>query len=244
MSRSRLRTTGEHLRILFSEDEVASPHMLRVLDGSERERFARLRQPGDKNRFAIAAHLLRVGAGEALGIAPEDVDVDRTCETCTRPHGRPRLPGTGYWCSISHSGAYVVVVLASGGPVGVDVEDVREHRAGWRSAAAASTAPNEKRPVDFESFLREWTAKEAVLKLTGDGLGRAMSSLELASARTGVGRRHGLHLRRPVAPSDLVDIRVATDSVPGAILSLAVSAPSAASTLASWHSLPLERIAG
>ena len=126
----------------------------------------------------MAAALLRVVAGRATGDDPAAIVVDRTCPTCGDPHGRPRLPGTRLEASISHSGDIVAVALAEAGPVGVDIE--RLSAADYSDLASTVCTTVEQRNLytvaDFYSY---WTRKEAVLKATGEGLARRMTSIEV-----------------------------------------------------------------
>src|SRR6476659_3894222 len=89
-----------------------------VLDHLESERCQRYRLAADRDRFTLAGALLRMVAGRALGVGASAVVVDRTCDTCGEPHGRPRLPGCGLQVSISHSGDVVTVAVTAAGPVG------------------------------------------------------------------------------------------------------------------------------
>ena len=151
-----------------------------LLDGSERERCRRYRVDADRDRFTLAAVLLRVAAGQATGDDASAVVVDRTCGTCGDPHGRPRLPGTGLEASISHSGDVVVVAVTPAGPVGVDVEQVAgtDHTDLVSTVCTGSEQRHLRTAADFYSY---WTRKEAVLKATGEGLARRMTSIEVTS---------------------------------------------------------------
>jgi 4'-phosphopantetheinyl transferase len=97
------------------------------------------------------------------------VVVDRACPTCDRPHGRPRLPGTGLDVSISHSGATVAVAVSGAGAVGVDVQQVHEDAVDELSplVLAESEAGHVEVARDFFTY---WTRKEALVKATGDGV--------------------------------------------------------------------------
>ncbi|MBU4337084.1 MAG: 4'-phosphopantetheinyl transferase superfamily protein [Actinobacteria bacterium] len=111
-----------------------------------------------------------VAAGE-LGMPPRSVPVDRSCDRCTRPHGRPRVSGSGLHLSVSHSGDLVVVATSMVGAVGVDVEALTAAPLDHAALAELVCAPGERPSVsDRASFLTLWTRKESVLKATGDGL--------------------------------------------------------------------------
>ncbi len=151
---------------------------LALLDGSETQRCLRYRQGADRERFTLAAVLLRAVAGRATGDGPAAIVVDRTCYTCGDPHGRPRLPGSRLEASISHSGDIVAVAVTEAGPVGVDIEQVgtADHSDLVSTVCTRSEQRNVGTVSDFYSY---WTRKEAVLKATGEGLVRRMTSIEV-----------------------------------------------------------------
>ena len=73
------------------------------------------------------------------------------------------------------------MVLAVGdSPVGVDVEAFRQSRNGTAVAKRRFT-PEEQAFVgsDQERFLRIWTAKESLVKHTGEGLRRPLNSFSV-----------------------------------------------------------------
>jgi 4'-phosphopantetheinyl transferase len=102
----------------------------------------------------------------------------RTCPSCGRPHGKPRLltprePRLDF--SVSHAGDVVVVAVVVDGQVGVDVEKISvepsDHLANavlsvveQRSYASLSSCDQ------MDAFFVYWTRKEAVLKALGVGL--------------------------------------------------------------------------
>jgi 4'-phosphopantetheinyl transferase len=152
------------------------PSHLDLLDATEHARRTAYVREDDRTRFALAAALLRLTIAARTGTAPEAVEVDRTCPTCGKPHGRPRLPGGGLHLSVTHSGACAAVAVTQAGPVGVDVEALRafDHE----RLLEEVLAPQEHAAVTgTEAFLKIWTRKEAVLKATGAGLTIPMHEL-------------------------------------------------------------------
>ena len=149
-----------------------------VLDGLETARRSRYRIDADRDRFTLATVLLRAVTGRATGVDASAVVVDRTCDSCGDPHGRPRLPGTHLEASISHSGDVVAIALTQAGRVGVDIEQVgaADHTDLVSTVCTGSEQRNVVAATDFYAY---WTRKEAVLKATGEGLGRSMTSIEV-----------------------------------------------------------------
>ena len=76
-----------------------------LLSDGERARRDGLWDAGQRAQFTVAAALLRLVVAPLTAQATDRVVVDRSCPSCGRHHGRPRLPGTGLDASISHSGA-------------------------------------------------------------------------------------------------------------------------------------------
>jgi 4'-phosphopantetheinyl transferase len=137
-------------------------------DVEARRRAAYVRED-DRARFTLGAVLLRLIAGARLRLDPAAVRVDRTCPSCGRPHGRPRIPDGGLHVSVTHSGDVTGIAATAVGPVGVDVEIVRSFE--YRAMLDDVLGPEErKREPTLEEFFRYWTRKEAVLKATGAGL--------------------------------------------------------------------------
>jgi 4'-phosphopantetheinyl transferase len=140
-----------------------------VLSDGERARRAGLWDPGHRAQYTVAAALLRLVAAPLTERTAAGVVVDRSCPTCDRPHGRPRLPGTGLHVSISHSGATVAVAVSGAGAVGVDVQQVQDDSVDELSplVLASSEAGHVEVARDFFTY---WTRKEALVKATGDGV--------------------------------------------------------------------------
>jgi len=149
-----------------------------LLDGLETERRSRYRIDTDRDRFTLATVLLRAVTGQATGVDASAVVIDRTCDSCGDPHGRPRLPRTNLEASISHSADVVIVAVTQAGPVGVDIEQVgaADHTDLVSTVCTRSEQRNVATATDFYAY---WTRKEAVLKATGEGLARTMTSIEV-----------------------------------------------------------------
>jgi 4'-phosphopantetheinyl transferase len=200
------------------------PDHRRLLDAVESQRRAAFRAAADQDRFTLGVVLTRTVLAAHLGVAPEQVKLDRTCPDCDRPHGRPRLvSGAGPAFSVSHSGDLVGVAFATATGVGLDVEQVAPSRA--EGLADAVLSPTEREDFDRleparrgTDFFRYWVRKEAVLKATGEGLRVPLPDLTVSAA--GQPPRLVEWAGRPDAPSrfTLYDL----DGGPGHAASLAV----------------------
>jgi phosphopantetheinyl transferase len=146
------------------------PRLMAMLSSDERARAGRLRFEEHRHRFVAAHAAMRWVLSSLMGVTPEAVllQVDEG--------GKPGLMEEGPHFNLSHSGDHAVLAICATSPVGVDCEVLRPmpncmeladrfFAIEERSLLAGHAVP------DRESwFFRIWTAKEALLKGTGDGL--------------------------------------------------------------------------
>jgi 4'-phosphopantetheinyl transferase len=160
-----------------------------ALTAAERARHDRLRRDADRDRFATGRALARNALAAELGLDPDAVRLRAQCPTCGGPHGKPSLPGApaDLDFSIAHAGDRVLVAVARGAPVGIDVEQVGE--TGDLAAEQAGVLTRAERdvlgatPADLRAaaFFAYWTRKEAVLKALGTGLLTPMAELQVSA---------------------------------------------------------------
>ncbi len=134
--------------------DQADLSLRRWLDQREMDRFLSYEGEADRARFLLGAAMLRSAVGQQLRMRPEDVPVDRECDHCGAWHGRPRLRGSSLQLSVSHAGLVVAFAMAVRGPIGIDVERIRNSRA----------------------TIESWTQKEARFK-AGNGAGLVVQAL-------------------------------------------------------------------
>jgi 4'-phosphopantetheinyl transferase len=154
--------------------EVPLEHMIAVLDPSERDRAHKMSTAESRRTFVIAHACLREVLAAELRTAPAEVAFARAPGGARKPALADSTHGLGF--SLSHTRGLILVALARGYEVGVDVEwrgrRVREAMLSGRHlneaelAALARTPPAER----VWRFLQLWTRKEAQAKLTGEGL--------------------------------------------------------------------------
>ncbi|MFA1544979.1 4'-phosphopantetheinyl transferase superfamily protein [Actinomadura chokoriensis] len=163
---------------------VDEPQMRALLDGRERDRYDRFLRPEDKARFVTGRFLARTVLAEAAGLAPESIRFTTDCPHCGGTHGKPRLPGSDLDFSLSHSGDRVVLVLAEGAEVGVDVERESDRdidslaKMVLTAAEREALAAMDDRRRGFHAY---WSRKEALLKATGHGLAAPMTSIHVSA---------------------------------------------------------------
>jgi 4'-phosphopantetheinyl transferase len=148
-----------------------------LLSADERERSQRYRQPRDRHRFLTVRSTLRRLLGRYLDIAPENL------EFAYSDRGKPNLRDTNLTFNVSHSHDVALIAITRDRTLGVDVEyhrlrDVESLARRFfspRELATLQALPKSDRPT---RFFQLWTAKEAYLKATGEGLS-GLSEIEI-----------------------------------------------------------------
>lgn len=171
-----------------------TPGHLALLDPAERDRHGRYLRAQDRDRFAAGVAMTRLVLGALTGLVPGRVPLDRSCATCGKPHGPPRLAGLPQHrrlgLSVSHSGDRVVLAVAAGGAVGVDVElpgpsvDIDAVASYVLAAGELAVLRRLTPPEQPAGFAAYWTRKEAVVKATGDGLRARLAGLVVSGPMT------------------------------------------------------------
>ncbi len=159
------------LRALLSPDEVAK------VDRFYTEEL--------RTRAAAARGQLREALGEALGRPPASL------RFVYGESGKPALEAGELHFNLSHSGDRALLALAHA-PIGVDLELHRS--AGYEEVGRRFFAAGEVArllalaPADRAAeFFRTWTAKEAFLKCTGDGITVPLADFESRWTAPGAG---------------------------------------------------------
>ena len=159
-------------------EEISDPGLLRRLEGllgeDERTRIGRYRFAKDRHVGLVTWGLLRCLLSRYAAIAPAD------WRFRSNPHGRPEIATPGHAAAlrfnIAHTEGMIVVLVAEGREVGVDVESLPyegpcleiAHRYFSNSEVAAlRSLPPSQRSL---RFIELWTLKESFLKALGTGL--------------------------------------------------------------------------
>jgi len=167
----RALTEVEAARALLARDEL--------------ERADRFRFPADRRRFTLARAGLRRLVGTVLSVPPESLVFEPGA------HGKPALGGP--WrgqleINVAHSHEIALYAVCLDGPVGVDVEwlrNVPDQQTIARSHFAASErATLDALPLEDRTlaFFRCWTRKEAFVKALGEGLSHPLDRFEVTLA--------------------------------------------------------------
>ena len=156
-----------------------------VLSKDELARAEAFRVATARRAFLVARHSLRSILAEYVRCEPSTV-----CFVYGK-FGKPQLSpshhSTDLTFNLSHSSDVAVLAIGRGRRIGADVELIRAvpeaegiaaryFAPGERSLLAATAAPQYQK-----SFFQIWTHKEAVLKATGEGIGRGLSELDIGN---------------------------------------------------------------
>jgi len=166
------------------EDELI--RLARHLNLEERHRAGQFSVDLPRREFILGRAMGRQLLGAALRVEPVDLRFDRLV------HGKPCLyPAMGdhdLRFNLSHSGGRVVVALAVGREVGVDLEWIHGLE-DWNDISARIFSPRELAELHAlpiaqqrQAFFNGWTRKEAWLKATGEGLTDALTAIEISLA--------------------------------------------------------------
>ncbi len=155
---------------LDDDSDMALDRAAALLSPAETARAARFHFDRHRTAFVRARGFLRSRLGAATGADPAGLDF------VYGPRGKPSLPG-GPEFNQSDSGAFAVLALGGSRPLGVDVERLTHDR-DLPGLARRVFTEAERAVLDAAAdeatfgrlFFAFWTAKEARMKLTGEGL--------------------------------------------------------------------------
>jgi 4'-phosphopantetheinyl transferase len=163
---------------------VSVANLERTLADDEVERANRLYSTELRERFVVCRGAVRQILGLHLDVDPALLQFER------RPHGKPCLAvsrhGGRIEFNVSHSGELLLVAVACGRPVGIDVEKKRPvadfDKISRRFFSPLEHATMEALPAHQreEAFFKCWTSKESYLKATGDGLSKPLDQFDVA----------------------------------------------------------------
>jgi 4'-phosphopantetheinyl transferase len=166
-------------RIRFAEVSAIRDRLAGYLDEEERARAARFATGALRERAVLGRGALRAILARYLGIAPAHVPLTgRPCTSCGGGHGKPALapPLDALGFNVAHTSDSLVVAVAQGREIGVDLEPrsagarLEECAGAWlspREEEQLAGLPASERPA---GLVRLWTLKEAYLKARGTGL--------------------------------------------------------------------------
>lgn len=140
-----------------------------LLTVAEKARAARYRFDDDRRRSIVARAATRRILSRVAGTDP------RTLDIVEGEHGKPALAGHQIEFNASHSGDLVALALGQTSAVGIDIERRRALHSPL-TLARRFFSPDEFAFVSTAAdlagaFFQVWTAKEAIVKASGKGIG-------------------------------------------------------------------------
>jgi 4'-phosphopantetheinyl transferase len=174
---------GVHL--IVARLPVADPGAIeRVLSDQERARSERFRTEAARARHVTGRALLRFVAAAHTGADPREIAID------VAAGGKPFFPAVpDLQASVAHTDGVVVVAVALGVHIGVDVESACRHTPAARRIVERRFTAAERAHMcrlagaEFEdAFLRHWMLKEAVGKALGRGIAYAVGGVSVVLA--------------------------------------------------------------
>ena len=172
--------SGQFHQASVSVDPLADRDRRRAATtADERERASHFRSRHQAERFLSAHGALRLILARYVGRDP------LALRFSTGEWGKPALEGESLQFNLSHSGELALIAVARTRRVGVDVETFRA--VPELDAIAARVCSKEERaaldamkPQEREiAFLALWTRKEALAKMTGEGVGALARDVRL-----------------------------------------------------------------
>lgn len=167
-----------HLWLTFY-DEIREQRLLSdywaLLSAAERDKHSRFRFERDRSQYLVTRALVRTVLAKYASIDPQD------WRFTTNAFGRPQIANEGiaaadFTFNISHTRGLIVLGVACGRELGVDVENICAREAcveiadRWfapEEVAALHELPPEQQPHRFFEY---WTLKESYIKARGAGL--------------------------------------------------------------------------
>jgi 4'-phosphopantetheinyl transferase len=184
-------------RVRVDDASGAFDKHLRNLDDAEQRRASRFRREEDRVRFVVARSSLRRLLASKLGVETQQL------EFCENAFGKPflLLPSALMHFNTSHSGEWILHVLDTIAPVGVDVELVRAGLAKAEDFGLVLSPEEHLQIADVPqahratAFARAWVRKEAYVKAIGEGMSRSLADISIGV--DSAGKPHLLYDRNP-----------------------------------------------
>ncbi|MBV4429417.1 4'-phosphopantetheinyl transferase family protein [Clostridium tyrobutyricum] len=151
----------------------------KIMSSQEQEYVNRFVNYDDRMRSATGKILTRKLLAHYMNISQEKVEISKS------KYGKPILENNHEFLlsfNVSHSGKIVLVAMARGRIVGIDVE--RQHSMPDYLSLAKNFFTDKEFEIisnanNEELFFDYWTAKEAYVKAIGTGLNKELNSFEI-----------------------------------------------------------------
>lgn len=163
-----------HFRL--QADPKILAHFRSLLSRNEIQRADRFLRPEHGEAFTVAHGVLRIVLGKILDTSAESLVFDEG------EFGKPELNPLRLQFNLSHSGGYAAIAIARACAVGIDIEGPRP-TSNLEKLAQRYFTPEEVTALEAlpeslrqSAFYRVWSSKEAMMKVTGRGLGLGLNN--------------------------------------------------------------------
>jgi 4'-phosphopantetheinyl transferase len=155
-----------------------------TLSAAEKERAGKFKFDRHRNRFIAGRGWLRATLAAYLQTNPARLDFVYSVQG--KPALSPEFDPAQIHFNLAHSEDLALLAITRIGPVGIDVERIRQVKDAAELVARFFCArenelfqqlPASEKPA---AFFNLWTRKEALLKATGEGIGKALSEVEVS----------------------------------------------------------------
>ena len=200
---------------LDDDQDMALARAWPVLSAAEAARAERFHFDRDRHRYVRGRGFLRQMLAQKTGQGAADLVLSDGAR------GKPALQDHALWFNLTHSRDLAVLAVSDDGPIGIDLEFV-DRRVDSTGLAQTCMTPDEQQVLralaktsQVMRFFTFWTAKEARMKLTGEGMSLPPNQIVLDLQD---GHPVGyLQPTSPVAQAIFVDV-----GHPGAVCCLAI----------------------
>jgi 4'-phosphopantetheinyl transferase len=155
-----------------------------LLSEAEKTKAERFKFPQHQRRYQAVHGILRIILGRYLSLAPTQINFTHS------DRGKPYLTDdcnpVNLQFNLSHSENMAIVGISRDRPIGVDLEKIRpmenaEPLAERFFCASEYDLLTQAIPEERDQlFFQFWTAKEAYLKATGEGISGGLNQIEIA----------------------------------------------------------------
>ncbi len=155
-----------------------------ILNQEEQIKAKRFRFEEHQRRFIAARSTLKIILSRYLTIPPQEIEF--TYSSQGKPQLVETLGGNYLQFNLSHSHELAIYGITRDRPIGVDIEYIRRMPDAKRLAQRFFSAQEYAKisllayPDLEKSFFQLWTAKEAYLKATGEGIGGGLEQVEVS----------------------------------------------------------------
>jgi 4'-phosphopantetheinyl transferase len=173
----------ERVRVWLAPLDLDPPLLSRLssaLSPDELGRASRYRFGRYRDRFVAARGLLRHALAAHLQTGPESIRLGYSA------NGKPFLEGGSDFCfNLSHAGPHLMIAMARGRRLGVDLEPDPAERVITGVAEVVLSPPERSalartaRPERSTWFGRMWTRKEAFMKADGRGMEMPLDRIDV-----------------------------------------------------------------